>query len=189
MPYPSETDRRENPARLLLSIYLPALLLLSIIGLASRHWSIPVGHFTRDPLQMLHQPPYLGLVSHLGTLMWWTGGSVGVFAAAVLRGAPAGEKTRLFLLWAGILTLWVAVDDLFMLHEVVIPQMFHVREQIIYILYGFVAVYCAIRFKAQVFQRHVALVWLTVVFSIISIVMDNWHALATIVGRPILPEN
>jgi hypothetical protein len=172
----------------LILIYAPALVLLVVVGAVSRIWGIPQGDFTRDPLQMLHQPVYLGLVSYAGILVWCAAATMGIFAGAVLRGRPGAEVTGRFLLWAGVLTGWVAVDDLFMLHDIVIPQLTHVREQFIYMLYAVIAASFAVRFKEQLRQDRM-LIFLTVVFAVVSVVMDTGHAIQTIVGRPIVPQS
>jgi len=176
-------------APFLAAIYLPALLLLGAVGLASRIWGIPEGDFTRDPLQVLHQPAYLGLTSYVGILVWCATATMGLFAAAALRNGPGAKTTQRFLLWAGILTAWVTLDDLFMLHDVVIPQVLHLREQFVFMLYAVIAVSYARRFKEQLFRRDRALIFLTVVFAAISVVMDNGHAIQVIVGHPVVPQS
>ncbi len=169
-------------------IYTPAVVLLAVLGVVSRVWNVPEGNFTRDPLQLEHLPVYLGLTSYVGILVWCAAATIGFMSAAVLPDSPALRTTRSFLLWTGVLTLWITLDDLFMFHDIVIPQLTHVREQIIYLLYAAIAIWFARRFKEQLREDRLLLA-LIVILAVASIAMDNGHAVQVITGRALIPQS
>ena len=60
---------------------------------------------------------YYGAVSNLGVLMWASTAAICLFAAAVLAFSHGFSNDARALLLAGLLTGWLCVDDLFMMHE------------------------------------------------------------------------
>jgi hypothetical protein len=84
----------------------------------------------RDPAASTNSPPYLGFFSHLGVLGWWAGAVSSLLAATVLPRSPA----RPVLLCAGALTGLLMLDDLFMLHEEVLPHL-GLSERLVHAFY------------------------------------------------------
>lgn len=58
------------------------LALLVAVGLQK---NIPVAILMRDPAQTAHYPFYVGLISHIGILTWWTAATTGLVAGSALR--------------------------------------------------------------------------------------------------------
>jgi hypothetical protein len=72
----------------------------------------------QDPVARGGLPLSAGLFSNLGIIAWWIGAVACLLAALVL---PQG-RPRLVLLCGGLLTALLATDDMFMLHEAVLPR-------------------------------------------------------------------
>ncbi|WP_425410135.1 hypothetical protein [Hyphococcus sp.] len=65
---------------------------------------------------------YTGAVSNLGVVLWGMAASVALFGAALMdRGVAAGRRRRLFLCATAAISLIFMLDDLFLLHEDVLP--------------------------------------------------------------------
>ncbi len=175
--------------RLAAAIYAPAVVLLAVVALISAIKGIPVGTFTRDPVQVMDAPFYTGLISNAGVLVWCAAAVMALFAGALLPRSPERREQKRFLLWSGVLTLGVMLDDLFILHDQVFPDLFHVHEQVFY--FGYVAAggLYIIRFRRVIFGPDVPLLVLATAFMGISLIMDQWHMLLTVFGRMIIPEN
>lgn len=75
------------------------------------------GFFTRDPTQVGQVPFYAGYVSSLGVLSWTVAAAVALFSSSVLVELAAEPEQVLFLRYFGSLTAWLALDDLFLIHE------------------------------------------------------------------------
>ncbi|WP_372624791.1 hypothetical protein [Falsiroseomonas sp.] len=73
----------------------------------------------RDPAAYLDYAPHVGFFSTIGGLGWWTAAIAGLLAGAVLRDrSPEAEP----LLAGGLLSAVLGLDDLFMLHEEMLPR-------------------------------------------------------------------
>jgi hypothetical protein len=115
----------------------PGVLLLAAVWLQTR---VPVSVLMKDPLAVVHETKtcchfYYGLVSNLGIMIWTAGAAVSLFAALLLFCADRPKSEMLFFAAAAAFTTWLALDDLFMIHEDVLPQL-GVPEAITYGLYG-----------------------------------------------------
>ncbi len=185
----SESRRGQPPPLFLLAIYLPAIVLLLLVAVISAAKGIPAGTFMRDPVQVVGAPFYTGLVSNAGILVWCSAAVMALFAGALLPRSPERREQKRFLLWSGVLTLGVMLDDLFILHDQVFPDLFHVYEQVFYFAYLAAGALYIIRFRRQLFGADVVLLVLGATFMGISVTMDQWHMLLTIFGRMIIPEN
>jgi hypothetical protein len=117
----------------LLVTYLPALVGLLYIGLQDQ---IPVKELTKDANQVIHTGVYAGAVSNIGILFWCATASLCLFTCLVLRHRSAPTGLRRFLLWAALLTFVLMLDDLFLLHDVIIPNTWGVTEALPQAVYG-----------------------------------------------------
>ncbi|HTU66187.1 MAG TPA: hypothetical protein VMF52_09565, partial [Steroidobacteraceae bacterium] len=111
-------------------IYLPILALLFVSVVAARLLHIPVASLTRDMAALAHVHPLIGVVSNVGILLWCATAAICLFGRNLLRQHGRDEEAR-FLLWGGVLTIVLLLDDLFMIHEYIAPVHFHVGEKVI----------------------------------------------------------
>ena len=116
---------------------LPALALIAV---AVQPW-VPAHELLRDPMATVSERSaccglHLGLVSHLGVGLWVSTAAICAFAALCLPRRPGKRRlaTR-FLSGAASLSAWLALDDLLMLHERVLPGL-GVPELATYAVYG-----------------------------------------------------
>jgi hypothetical protein len=184
----SGAPRPRPSLAVLAAIYVPALIVVVLLVVAKRLAGIDPGLLTRDPAQITNSPIYLGLVSNLGIVLWCAGGVVALFAASQLPRDAAHREARLFLLWSGWLTLALGLDDLVMVHDVVFPDMLHLPEQALFLVYAVVATGYLLRFRESL-RADLLLVVLVVVCAGISVLWDQWHLLYRIFGRIIISEN
>lgn len=149
-----------------------AVLVLGLAAVAAEHTGRELSFFTRDPLAELHEPIYTGAVSTLGALVWWTGGVAALLAAAVVRRGEAAHA----LAAGGLLTLLLAFDDLFVMHEELIPDLVGIPERVVYAAYaaaGLAFVWWHRRFlvpapRALLLGLAVALFGLSIAFDVVA---------------------
>jgi hypothetical protein len=111
------------------------VLAVSSICLAA---AIFVGHaldvrpslFFRDPAATLSGSFATGWLSNFGAICWFGAAAVLLFA-----GSLVGDPERLPLLAFGSLTLLLGVDDLFLLHEGLLPYV-GVPGELLHVVYG-----------------------------------------------------
>ncbi len=159
-------DDRSRPAWLrqsaalrsaLLTSYLPALFILAAVTAASRLRQVPLGNFTRDPVTVLDGHWYVGALSNLGCLIWASAAAISFFAFGVLRARSEAREERLLLLWSGLFTLWLCFDDLYLLHERVLPGYLRLPEEVTFAAYGLAALAYIIRFRLLIFRSELAI--------------------------------
>ena len=118
----------------------PGILLLAVVGLQSR---VPIPVLMKDPLAVVPLTQtcchfYYGFISNLGVMLWTAAAAVCLFASLLLFRANRRSEDATFLLAAGVFTGWLALDDLFMIHEDVLPW-FGVPQVVTYGAYAAIA--------------------------------------------------
>jgi hypothetical protein len=119
----------------LLLLYVPVLVLLFLVTSAVFSLHTPLSNFTRDMASIAHVHPLVGVVSNVGVLLWCATAVICLFSRSLLRQQGLHAEAR-FLLWAGLMTLVLLVDDLFMIHEYIAPIHFHVNEKLVLASYA-----------------------------------------------------
>ena len=111
-------------------------MLLGAVLVASARTGEALSQFTKDPAMLAGAHPFLGVVSHIGVLIWAAAAAICLFTAAVLhRMRQATERTKLLLV-AGLLTAWLTLDDFFMLHEWLFPLVLGVPQPLVFGMYA-----------------------------------------------------
>jgi hypothetical protein len=108
---------------------------LVILGLTARLTEVTIGDLTRDPAALADVPVYLGMVSHLGVILWAAAVSVCGFSSVLIHRLRSRTRLVHFLAAAAILSGILMLDDLFMFHERVLPERLGVAEPLIYLSY------------------------------------------------------
>lgn len=84
-------------------------------------------------------PPYYGVVSNLGILLWGSSGAVAWFSGVLMRKSHGRSALTDFLIASAYLTTLLVTDDLFLLHEEILPKYLHVPQNLVlasYVLLG-----------------------------------------------------
>lgn len=126
--------------RALLAAALPALLL---VGLGSAAAQIRTGDPTdalRDPTAVLSSDPTIGVVSNVGVVAWVVSVTACLMAAVILRRRGRAAAEQGFLLSAGLLTVVLLIDDLFLVHDLLLPVVLGVPEILTFGIYLAIAV-------------------------------------------------
>jgi len=105
-------------------------------GLHQAIGGIPISMLTKDALGYVHAPVYTGILSNIGIMLWSATAAICFFAACHLHLNQGGGTSKRFLFFSAMLTLFLAIDDGLMLHEVVFPDYLHLPESVIYLFYA-----------------------------------------------------
>jgi hypothetical protein len=103
---------------------------------------------TSDPTTTADLEPWTGLFSTLAVLGWALSAGVCVLAAAVLNGRRGGGGGSFFLATAGLLT-YLALDDAYLLHEYIAPEVLGVPQPVVLALIAGAALLWATRFRHE----------------------------------------
>ena len=167
--------------RQILMILLPAMAVLVAVMVSAYVHEIDVSTLTKDVSAIGKIHPLYGFLSSLGILLWCVAAATCAFAAAVLRsnGARNGaRKDYPFLAFSAVLTTYLLLDDLFLVHEFLARDYLGLNEGVVYALIGVAAAVYAIHFKDILLQSNLILFLLAVGFLglsvFIDIVLDPW---------------
>jgi hypothetical protein len=114
--------------RCILFAGVPALLFysFSLVGL----WTAGFGvmEILRDPAQQSGQSSFLGFLSNIGIWLWISSSAICFFSANAAKG-----NQRELLLLVGMLSMILAIDDFFMIHDR------YVNQKLCYLTYAILA--------------------------------------------------
>ncbi len=116
---------------------------------------------------------YFGLLSNLGILLWCAAAAVSLFAFLQVRHASGRIRPGAFLLYAGVFTGALLMDDLFQGHEKVYPRFFGVSEEQIYALYAVLFAVYLVVFRDDLLKCDPKILLLSIVLFALSILMDG----------------
>lgn len=139
----------EGISRRLRVVAVYAVAALPLVGVAAARTfaGVPTRVILGDPAQTLSEPLYLGAVSNLGNALWVAAATACLLAHAVLRRREDGTRWRGFMLASGLLTAWLAADDMLLVHDEFLVDVVGVREPLTFAVYGIVVASYAWRYR------------------------------------------
>ncbi|MCI0550739.1 MAG: hypothetical protein L0287_07275 [Anaerolineae bacterium] len=160
-------------------LLLAALILLGIVAIIRFQYGVPVEMFMDDPLTVARLPPYIGIVSNIGALLWCATASICLFSAAAIRNRSVTDSS--FLLYSGFLTLYILIDDLFLLHEVVLEDYLHIPQIYTITVLGVFSLAYLYRYKDLILKTDYFALLMAFIFLGCSAIVDQF--LPNIYGR------
>jgi hypothetical protein len=165
---------------------LPPRIILAIIGLTvgsvlaavavfratGRDWWV----LLRDPAAAFDFAPTAGLFSHLGVLAMAVMGAICIFAASLLT---KGAQDRGVLTRVGVLSTWLALDDLFMLHEALLPRILGIPEPVTLGIYVVLVAGLMRVIGMRVFTSAFLGFWVAAAFLVVMLGTDMMFEVAT----------
>lgn len=120
---PVPTDRRWRVEAVALAAVAAQMLLLGVVLTQD---AVPVERLFRDLIAVAEELPgcchvYDGMISNIGILLWWSTATLSGLAALVLALQSRAPRDVTGFAVAAVFSAWLASDDLFMLHESVLP--------------------------------------------------------------------
>ena len=101
-----------------IKIYLPAFLFIILVWCISKLFGIGMYQLTADLAEVAGQPPYTGLISNIGNLLWCGTAAICIFSAFLTKLDPTcSRRWFTFLLTSFFLTTVLLLDDMFQVHE------------------------------------------------------------------------
>lgn len=120
---------KKRPGIILGILYTGLLLLILFVYVAGNLLNIPIEHFSADLAAIYGAHPFEGILSNIGILLWCTTAAICIFSFII---SNSRSRATYFLLWSGIITTILLIDDLFQLHEAILPWYFKISESAVY---------------------------------------------------------
>lgn len=132
--------------------FFPAGAMLIAIAIAGWIFGIDIGLLTNDPAAIGRIHPLSGFLSNLGVLLWSGAACVCLFTASVAYRHKAFEVFA-FTMSSGLLSGYLLFDDLFLLHEYLVPSYLQLSEIWVYGFTGVATLTYIIRFRLLILLR------------------------------------
>jgi hypothetical protein len=110
-----------------------AVALIGLVVAINAITGMPIEDLVSDPAATMDVPAYIGLLSNATVLLWAAAATLSLFSAALL---PDGHPVRGFLALFGTITLVFALDDVYMFHEYIAPDLLGIPQKVVYLFYG-----------------------------------------------------
>ena len=123
----------------------------------------PLRKLTKDPAQVLHFQVYIGWLSNLSVWLWIIAATFCLFGSEILRRQGNTPTSAHFMRISGLLNLFLAFDDMFLLHDRVFPQFLHLPEKFFYIAYILIILIYLAYFLPQILKHEDLLLLIAVV--------------------------
>jgi hypothetical protein len=120
----------------LLSTFAAALMVIGSVYFWGTSKGIPLAHLTGDPAMITRTPLHIGILSNLGVMLWAAAATSAFLGAALQKTDIQRLK---FLLFSGLFSTFLGLDDLLSIHEHVLPHYLHIPEKFGYLGYLFLA--------------------------------------------------
>jgi hypothetical protein len=114
---------------------------------------------------------HFGFISTLGALLLAVTGAVTLFAAAINHALRRPFASVRFLAIAGVATCWLALDDLFLIHELLILEL-GVPEAGIFAVYAAVCAACLWYCRSILAPRRCLLLLIALIWFGLSVLID-----------------
>jgi uncharacterized membrane protein YgdD (TMEM256/DUF423 family) len=173
----SATDApRRLPGPLVIGAILivPFLVLMAAL-LAHVFGNVPFTVITRDPMATMVGDPLTGAQSVVGVGIWWLAAGICLFASAVASRSRVPPAVRSFLLWSGLLTAVLVLDDAFMFHDDLASRIFGLRERYVMLAYGVLLAAYLLRFRKVILRTEWLLLVGALAFFASSIGLDLYN--------------
>jgi len=133
-------------------ILIPFFMVLFIfLGIFSLRHNLPFSPnaLTRDPMDTADLPFYFGIFSNLGVMLLASASTVNFLGASLLG---SRHKQFHFMIISGIFTLGLALDDLLMFHDRVLPRHLHIPEGVAYLGYFLIIIVYLLYFLQDIYS-------------------------------------
>jgi hypothetical protein len=121
-------------------------------------------------------------LSNIGVVIWSAAAGVCFFTYGIIRARGSGDANPHFFLAAGLITLLLLLDDLFMLHEVVFPVHLGVPEDVVYATHACLLLWFLVWFRSVILQSSFLLLVLAFAGFSVSIGVDLTASLYFVPG-------
>ena len=157
---------RQFPWRTFPVTFIPSSLLLLLVGLQD---FIPISTLAEDITTLAGVPLYTGALSQIGIVLWAITGGICFFSVYIARDNREQESLRLFLLLCGCLTAFLMVDDLFRVHERVLPVLFSIPQAASQGAYAAMTLALMLAFRKVILGNDTLFLFLAAIFFALSL--------------------
>ena len=148
------------------------IFLLSMIQFMHIWRGIPYENLVRDPNAIANLPKYIGFISQFGIFLWFASVGICFMGYFLIRGIESVNPQSKYLLYFGIFSLILGLDDAYMLHEELAHRGLY--EEMFFGVYAVMLLVFILKFLKLFFQTHFILLILSGFCLASSIAVDKY---------------
>lgn len=159
---------------MLFFLYLPIVFLFVVVGLLSNAFDeFSLSIFLLDVVTLAGLPFYAGFVPQLEGILWAASLTICIFTFVALKRyqGDVGRSGR-FLLQAGLVTLMMLFDNVFVFHGDSAPKYLHINKIVVLSVYAMVILYFVASNWAEILSSEYLLCLLAIGLLGTSILLD-----------------
>lgn len=146
--------------------------LLGMIQFIHTWRGIPYENLVRDPNAIAGMPKYIGFISQFGVFLWFASVGICFMGYFLIRGIQSVNIKSKYLLYFGIFSLMLGLDDAYMLHEELAHRGLY--EEMFFGVYAVMLLVFILKFLKLFFQTHFILLILSGFCLASSIAVDKY---------------
>jgi hypothetical protein len=146
--------------------------LLGMIQFIHTWRDIPYENLVRDPNAIANLPKYIGFISQFGIFLWFASVGICFMGYFLIRGIESVNIKSKYLLYFGIFSLMLGLDDAYMLHEELAHRGLY--EEMFFGVYAVMLLVFILKFLKLFFQTHFILLILSGFCLASSIAVDKY---------------
>lgn len=150
---------------------LLVLVMFFLVWIVSSKYDIEFDMFTRDISTLAGMHPIYGLFSTLGMFFWASAAAICFFVYFMYR-RHLGNNRRSFLLTTAFVMLGLLLDDVFEVHEFMVPFHLNIPQEYVYATYIFLILAYTVYFIRSILETEYLLFLLASLFIGISVGLD-----------------
>ncbi len=160
-------------SRQLLITFVPSVSVLFVVVIVSVFFKVDMPKMTRDVTAIANIHPFSGALSNLGILLWCVSASICFFAAIIIRKTEVSNMFN-FLFFSSLLSAYLLLDDLFLIHEELAFRYFGLYEEFIYVSFGVALTAYLVAYRSFIkLQTNYGTLLLAIGFLSLSIIIDT----------------
>lgn len=157
-------------------ILILSVLFLSIFKIVNSLFGVPMSTMTRDVTALAKVPFYYGILSQFGIIFWAMAGVICFLFYNILK----KKKRKKFFVASFVITLILCLDDAFLLHEEVLPNILGIPELMVYFAYFAIMGGYVLLFYKTILKTNFIYFLMAIGFFAFSMLVDkffSWHHL------------
>jgi hypothetical protein len=171
-------------AKPLILLFLPPVLFLLAVVILCTQMDLPFSFLTCDPASIVEINPFTGMLSNIGILLWTAAATVCLFSWGLLRKEPGTKRFSTFMLFSGIMTMILVLDDLFMLHEEIFPEQLGIPQKFVLLGYMGLILSGLVVFRKSILAADYLLLLIALGFFGLSVFVDVFdHEIDALIGH------
>lgn len=139
---------------------------------------IPWYFLMGDPATATGWPFFVGFVSNVGVVMWAAIATLFLFRHHLERASRGPSEWSRFLLWSGLFTAALGLDDLFLLHDQALPEYLSISQPLVVGVYVVACLAYLLRFARQIARTAYPVFFVALGLLAVSLaldqVLDHW---------------